>query len=255
MTVALLPLIFLSGCKVTDAPESLEDLVVYGFVHFDDEDAGILEETVANLGPLVDSHSDDLGDGVRVEELRNVDLVAAGVPDADVEGIVGALGAVTYVSGLDDVFEITSHHHKDELFDNVSVYEVLEETDRDCFINHGCERFEQTLHEVTKITLLGEADRTFVNQFRWVNTDSGEALVIRSLSPDPVSFNSNIVKVHQQYAFVVLEEVGAGTERIESFWVDAEVIGLDVPDNYAVNSAINAMAEQAERIDEIIAGQ
>ncbi|NCG17558.1 MAG: hypothetical protein GWP91_00895 [Rhodobacterales bacterium] len=255
MNSVLLPLLFLTGCKVTDAPASLEDLVVYGFVHFDDDDTRILEEAVANLGPLVDNHSEDLDEGVRVEELRNADLAAAGVENADVEGIVGALGAVTYTSGLDDVFGVTAHSHKDDLFDNVLVYEVLDETDRDCFANHACDRFEQTLREVVKVPLLGEADRTFVNQFRWVQTDSGEALVIRSLSPEPMSFNSNIVKVHQQYAFVVLEDGRGGTERMESFWVDAEVIGLDVPDNYAVNNAINAMAEQAERIDEVIALQ
>ena len=69
-----------------------------------------------------------------------------------------------------------------------------------------------------------------------------------------MSFSSKIAKVHQQYALVILYPDGGVTRRVETFWVDAEIIGLDVPDSFAVDNAINSMAAQAERVDEQVAG-
>jgi hypothetical protein len=40
--------------------------------------------------------------------------------------------------------------------------------------------------------------------------------------------------------------------RIEAFWVDAEFVGMDVPENTAVNNAVSQMGEQAGLIDDWI---
>ena len=39
---------------------------------------------------------------------------------------------------------------------------------------------------------------------------------------------------------------------METFWVDAEMIGLTMPDNMAVNNAVKAMGDQAELIDAVL---
>ena len=37
--------------------------------------------------------------------------------------------------------------------------------------------------------------------------------------------------------------------RIEGFWVDAEIIGVDVRDDFAVEQAVGAMANSAEEME------
>jgi hypothetical protein len=71
----------------------------------------------------------------------------------------------------------------------------------------------------------------------------------RSLVPGGVLFNTDLVRVDQQYAVQVLWDVQGSARRLETFWVEAEFIGLDVPDAYAVNEAVGEMAKYAEEVD------
>jgi hypothetical protein len=245
----------IGGCKVADAPDGLEDLVVFGFEHFDDKDA-VVQQVADDLGPLLDRHADELESGFRVSNLTAAHLSAAGVEDANVEDVIGALGLVPYRHGLDDILPVLTRGDKADLFEPILAYDIEAETDRDCFLAHACDTLEQTVTETSKVTLLGEATRTYDLQYRWVErSDGGTTLLIRTLNPEPVELSSNIAKVHQQYALVAIFEDGRGAEhRAETFWVDAEIIGMDVPDAFAVDNAVLSMAAQAERIDAFLDG-
>ncbi len=242
-------LIAAAGCGVPDAPESLEDLVVFGFEHFEDKDT-VVQQVADDLQPLLAQHAEDLAAGFRVSNLTAAHLEAAGVEDAAVTGVVGALGLVEYQHSIDDVLAVIVREDKAALFDHLLEYSVDSETDRACFLARECDNFEQTITETSSIALLGEATRTYDVQFRWVERSDGETvLLIRNLSPDPLELSSNVVKIHQQYALVALFETGGDARRAETFWVDAEVIGLDIPDSFAVDTAVSSMGAQAERID------
>jgi len=253
----MLPIVWLSltACKVVDAPESLEELAVYGFVHFDDEDPSALEAAVAELEPLLDKHADELEGGLRVDSLRASDLEAVGVSGASVSDVVGAMGRVAYTNRVSEVVEILTHRRKDDLFEDILAYEILQESDRRCFLDGECDRYDQTVKETAKVTLLGEATRTYDQGFRWIEPADGErVLLVRTVAPNPVSFNTNIANVFQAYSFAMVYEPGKGSSRMESFWADAELIGVDVPDSFAVDTAVTSMGEKAESIDSIIDG-
>jgi hypothetical protein len=251
----MLLLSMLSACKVVDAPENLEALMVFGFVNFDQEDDEYLQETAESLLPLIKTNFDDLtDDGYRVNTLTKQDLDAVGIENPTADGIVGAMGLVDYTNKVDPVIDAVSRPDKDVMFpDSFIEYDVLEQSDRDCFLDRGCDRLEQEVHEIAKVALLGEAERTYQSQYRRIETESkGEVVFVRQLSPDEVQFSSNIANVFQQYSFVMVYMEGGTARRIEAFWVDAEIIGLDVPDSYAVDQAVKQMSEQAARIDAFI---
>lgn len=254
MLTSLLLLPLLSGCKVVDAPESLEELVVFGFVHFEDEE-DFLIETAEGLIPIAEDSVEELTEGYRVDELTSEDLTAVGIENADVQGIIGAMGLADYTHDIDEVARMISHRQKDELFEDTLEYEVLEESERVCFLDHRCLEYFQRIRETTSVPLLGDATREFDSAYRWVeHEDYGWILFIRTLSPDPVTFSSNVVKVNQQHSFAMLYEPGNTARRVEAFWVDAQIIGLDVPDSYAVDTAVQSMADRAELVDTEIEG-
>ncbi len=244
-----------TACKVEDAPEDLETLVVYGFEHMGDEDDRPIVEVAAGLPPLADAQQEALEEGFRVGNLTAVHLEAAGVEAAEVTDIIGALGRVNYSHDLDSVVDALTLTEKVGNFEQYIEYDVLEQTDRDCFLAHECPTLFQEVHELAEAGILGEAERTFTIEHRWVQTEAGDiAMAMRTVSPDPVEFNTSLANVFQQYAFVLIYEQDGAAVRAETFWVDAEVIGLNVPDNFAVSQAVNSMGTAAERVDLYIDG-
>jgi hypothetical protein len=246
----------LTGCKVADAPDNLEALMVYGLVNFDEADR-FLEATEASLLPEVEAHYDEMNGGYRVDSLTAADLEAAGVDAPDVTDIIGAMGVVEYTHSLDEVLDPISAENKDELFDNFLEFEIKDSTDRQCFLSGECDRLDQTVYEKTHVDPVGDAARTYTNSYRWVNDpDLPRAVMIRQLNPDTVEFEGSALNltVYQQYSFVVMYETGNTARRVEAFWVDFEVLGLDVPDTFAVNNAVNAMGNQAENVDTYLDG-
>lgn len=247
----LLALVAVAGCKVVDAPDNLEELVVFGFETFGDERAMIA--TLDELVPLVDLNEEELLDGYRVDQLGVEQLDAAGVPDAEVTGIVGAMGLIPYRNPVDPVIEIATSHDKVDLFESITAFEAEDIGDRQCFLDHECESFAQEVFETAQVALLGSSERHYTHTVQWVEHETlGRVAAIRSLSPDPIEFSSNLARVNQQYGLVYILPDGDAARRVEAFWVDAEIIGLDVPDSFAVDTAVSQMSNQAERIDDII---
>lgn len=250
----LVVLASLSACKVVDAPNTLESMMVYGFVHV--EDGPEIQAVAEELPGLVEKNLDDLESGYRVDQLRRQDLLDAGVDVGQMEGIVGAMGRVTYASDFDEVLNAISHKHKDTIVDNTTEYEVVEDTDRACFIAGDCPTYQVTADQVTKQAIIGNLTQTFTQDFVWVEHDGRPAIASRVIAPDPVDVSSGLVAVEQQYSFFLVRPLpGGGCERVESMWAEARMLGGDLPDSFLVDTAVNAMGKQAEKVDAWIAGE
>ncbi len=238
----------LAGCRVVDAPDNLEALMVFGFVHLADPPE--IQAVADELPGLVRRNRDDIADGYRVDSLTRADLRAAGVAPGPVDAIVGALGTVAYTRDFPDVLDAISHPHKDWIADNTVAYTVLDDTDRACFLRGDCPTYEVTAEQVTSQPILGELTQTFTQQFAWVTHGDRDAVASRILAPDPVDVSSGLFAIDQQYSFFLVRPLpGGGCERTEAMWAEARAIGMDVPDSFAVDAAVGAMGKQAERVD------
>lgn len=255
LRLALPLLVALGGCKVVDAPADLEDLMVYGFDNYD-RDPDFLAAMGQNLFPQVDDQFDVIANGYRISSLTADDVAAAGVEDATVTTILGAMGSVDYRHPIADIVPPMIAPNRAELFDQIQSYDVTsEDGDRDAFIAGDTDRYDFSATQTVSVTLLGDSTQSFDANYRRITPDEGDPfVVIRTLSPGGVAFNSNIMVVHQQYGLAVLYPHGDTARRVEAFWVDAEVIGMDVPDYYAVEQAAKTMADQAQRVDDYVDG-
>ncbi len=245
----LATLLATAACKVADAPQNLEQLAVYAFANFDD--ARRLREAAETFPPLVAENLETLAEGYRVTDLTDADLEAAGVEDPDIAGIVGAMGTVTYQSALDDVLHIvTTEDVALRPGANVTAFDVLYSEGRDCFLARTCERYVQHATQTNRIGGLGDVTRTSWTTFQWGEDADGEPVVWQAvLSPDEAEISSDFVRMFQQYQVVLLYPDDGALRRVETFWVDAVVLGIEVPDLMLVNQAIAAMAGAAAQVD------
>ena len=242
-----------SGCVLVDAPETLEELVVFGFTHFEDDEA-FLRATGDNMLPLAEEVLDELRDGYYVDLLDNEDLEAAGVDAPDVSGILGALGAADYRHSVQDVIWLGTREDRADLWDNVEDSTLSDrDGDRDCFLSRHCREYSFTVSETTTIPLLGQATSTYRRMFRWVRLSDGQEVIFsRSLNPDGVDLTTNILQVDQQYSFYCLYPAPDEARRLEAFWVDATFLGADLPEAFAVDQTVNEMQTGADRASDLL---
>ncbi len=254
MRPALTVLLLASACTVVDAPEDIEELVVYGFEHFEDDEEHLIA-VGEGLFPWVDDNFEELTDGYRVEDLSIENLENAGVEEPDIDGVLGALTSANYRNTLDAVLPILTAANKDELFEQVEEFDMTEQTDVECFLADECDTWTYTATQTVRVPLLGRSTQTWTQTLRWVHPDEGEPFIAgRSLSPTPVEFSTRIVAVDQSYAMFFVYPWNDGARRAEAFWVESRVIGADVPDSFAVSQAANAVGDQAARVDDVLDG-
>ena len=245
------------GCKkAIEAPDNIEEMMNFGFVHFTGPN-GELEALSENLFPFVDEHLDEAETGWQINSLSVDDLETAGLEVEEVDNVVGAAASVPYQSSVDDVLMAISWPDKTEVLDNVKEYEVIASDDLDCFLTHECDWYEMTVEQVAKAGILGEATQTITFQFKWVTReeDGMTFFATRVLCPDGVTFGSNLAKVIQQYSFAMVYPSNDSARRMEAFWVDGRIIGMDVPEDFAVNQAISQMQKAADQIDGFVEEQ
>ncbi len=242
----------IGGCKVADAPDNLEAMMVYGFTNVDKEPES---QALANDLPLLAKKvAEELEKGYRVDSLSKADLIAAGVKNPKLEDpIVGAMGQVRYTHDLPEVLDAVSHKKRQLIVENTEEFEVLSDTDRACFLKKDCLTYRQVAHQVTKQAVVGSITQEFTQEFMWVEHDGEDAVVSRVLAPDPMDVSSGLAAIDQQYSFWLIRQLPkGGCERTEAIWAEARLLGGDLPDTFLVNSAVNAMGKQAEKVDEWI---
>lgn len=246
-------LLLLAGCNVVDAPEDLEELMVYGFENFSRDDDFLIAMS-DNLLPQVDAQYEAIAEGYRIDSLTIEQIEANGLEDVDVNEIFGAMGALSYRHTVAEVVTPMVAPNRAELFpEAILAYEVTAETEGDpeCFASAACARYDFTFEETADVGMLGQSTRTVTTSYRWIDPPESQPYVaILSLTPGGVDLTSGIIVVHQQYGLALVYPFEATARRVEAFWIDGEVIGMDVPDYFAVEQAVGAMATQGERIDD-----
>lgn len=251
----LLPLLLIpafTACKVVDAPANLEELMVFGFENFDGSERSLIN-MFDELVPLVDEQDGALEEGYRIDTLSTDNLEDLGIDEPDVEDIVGAMGQADYTHEMSDVLFGVTYPDKSDVFETYEQYEVLEDTDLGCFLDLDCESYDMTAAQVVQVPILGESTQDVNQLYRRLNgTDGTPFIITRVLSPEGVSFNTSIVDIPQQYQLFVLYPHDGGTRRVEAFWVEAHVIGLNVPDSVAVDNFAGSVGDQAARVDEFL---
>lgn len=249
--LTLLPsLAFFIACRPPEAPDTIEEMMVYGFTHQSDDEAHMIA-LADKLIPFLEAHEAELAEGYQVSSLTTEDLAAAGIETDGVADVIGAAVGMFYTVDLDAVAYGLSYPHQDEIFESYVEFERTQESPRDCFLDRSCAT-HTSMSEVHASLGLGiEMWNEFSQDLRWIESeDHGTLLVVRVLGPTPVQFNIDFLQVHQQYSFSFVYQADDGAaSRVQAIWVDGEVVNADLPESTALNLGISTMVSSAEDLD------
>lgn len=246
----------LPGCKVVDAPEDIETLMIFGFTHANEEDDSYGTAVVESLLPEIAAHAEDLDAGYRVNSLSTEDIEAVGADPGDDVEIMGVASRIAIASSIEDIAWGLTFPDTTQIYASTKVFELLENSDRDCFVALTCPSYTYRAHRVLDLGVLGEVEQEFDGSFRWAETESGQrAILWRSISPDPAITTSNLMSVHQQYSMdIFLEDEKGAVSRVSAIWIDATLgESGDLPDAFLIDQAVTQLGEGAADLDTFIA--
>ncbi len=249
-------LLWTLGCLAV-APDEIDAMTGFGFQYLPQDRDRPLESLGEKLQPWIEDNFDAAAEGFEVLPLGAEELEAWDVEVAESTAVLGAMVGIDYQSDLDTVLLGMTWPDQGEIFSRFLEFERVELEDRECFLSGECDT-----HSVVDTVLFDagaleiESRYTATTRYRHVDSDEGRAVAWGFVTPDPVEFNVDYLAVNQQYGFSWLyPNSHGGTRRVHAVWVEGELIGVDLPDDFLLNMAIDGMISSAEELDAWLQGE
>ena len=240
------------GCKPPpDAPHDLDALASYLFEHLMDDDSAPLEVGLGNLDVWLDAHFEETSEGYKVTGLTEEAAATLGVDVPDLTNQIGAAVGYDIAYPLDDVIHTLLLAPRDELWgedgeENVFVRTHL--SDVECFVEGDCEYYAYDAYIENYYPLGVSVKMDYRGQYRWVNTRMGRAIVQRTFLTGETDVTPEWLKLLFQSFVAIMFPKDGDTRRLESGWLVVELGEAGIPEDFALNYAIDMMKEQGEQI-------
>lgn len=246
----------LFGCNPfnkLDAPEELEDLMVFGLLNYEEQRGR--KAYVDRALTAFDEHERALRDGLRVDSLTSEDLLSGGLSQQIPEdgSVVGVATTLAFESDFDSVTRVLTGDMS-VVVSGTETYErnAYDPADRECFLARDCDALDLEVSRVVS-GFWGRATQAVTAQFRWVErSDGAEVLLFRGLAPEPFETDNVIYQTNQHFQFYSMVEGPDGPTKLEAHWVDAIAVGVPIPDQLLADGAVNEMKNHRDQIDAFI---
>lgn len=254
MRVSLFFALFLIGCKPPpEAPQELDQLVGYLFEHLPDEEPDALEAGVENTRLWLSEHLDDTLEGYTVDTLSDASVDALGDGERDltelVGGAVGHIHSPTVPSLVDAII----------LGDPQDIYEydAFERDfvgDKQCFAEQGaedesCAWLEAEAWATSNYALGLEVTSHSYNEFRWVESENGPAMIYRTWLREPATVSLDFLAVEQQYFVWLFIPFDGQVRSIQATWVVAKLSSSALGEDLALSMVVDQMSANAASLD------
>lgn len=251
-TVLLSALVTTLGCKrPPEAPNELNKLTGYLFVHAADDDHAKLEAGFANLNAWMAKRLEETADGYTVNNLSQEEVNTLDACERDISGLIGAAVGTTSDYEVQNFVSTIVTGPTMEVYDNYLKYrrEPLV-NDAKCFASMECTQFYYDSFATKKFPLGIEARSTSRVQHQWVETDDGTAHIYRSWLMMPVRATPDWVDVQQQfYLSAMMPWKNGQSVRLQAIWAVTEFANAPVPESMALQIAIDEMQSDAEVLE------
>ena len=248
----MLAFVLLLACSAPpEAPRELDELVGYFFSNVPVEDEAVLTAGGDNLDRWMETRLAETLDGYSVKVLSQETLDALDDRARPAAGLVGA--AVGYESAFTPPMLAAGVLTTDPLERDPDVtlaYTRESEDDVACFLDQRCDTYTYVYDATDALPLGIEVSYQNVVQYRWFALSSGEtALVTRQWMVEPAELNVSWLEVDAQYYTWVSLPHGEGTRNMYALWAQTRLTGNDVPEEFALNLAIDSLRGGGEKMD------
>lgn len=245
--------IVLAGCApLPEAPETLDDLVVYFYENHDNEDPLVLAAGVDSFSTWVEEHGADLEEKYEIGALSEETVDALDDQDRTTRGLIGLAVITESVHAVDDAaFANTAVSIEDVYGDTYSEVERTVVGDTDCFLAVDCDRLEAEERYLATFAP-GVTSRSHLwNQYVWGESETLRAYQQRNWILEKPEVSQQSLDVDESfYLNVFLPKDGGGHWRLQSTWMVATQSGVD-PD-VALNITGNSMRSSSGDLDDWI---
>jgi len=236
-------LFLIFACRPPEAPTTFEEMMVYGFVHFSDEDPEALVALGDVLIPWVDQNFDDLAEGYEIASMTGEDLEESGVGAATQNDILGVALGVDYTAGSNERFaEAMAWENQEEVFSHFVEFEREVIDGEDCFLSGTCDQFlsSDSLH--AEIALGIEFWSDYNTALRWLELEDGNTVLLHQMiGPNPTEFSVSFIEVYQQYSFSFVYNTDGQARRVQALWADGELLSSDAAEGSYLSLSITTM--------------
>jgi hypothetical protein len=234
----------LAGCRrLPDAPQSLEELTNYLFVHFEDDNDLALQAGVINTHDWLALNFKEANTGYRVQDL-SIDAVDNLGIDPVLEGQVGV--AVGYdvqanTEALMNVIVTVDGNDMDP--EHYLLYDRTFLTDPNCFLSGECDFLSYTLESISTYPLSLEVRAWNTTEIRRVPFGGQSAYILRNWMTAPAEINVDWIAFDQQYYISTILPCEAATRRLDAGWIVADFGLLPIPEEVIVSLAVDSMLD------------
>lgn len=237
-------LILLFACRPPEAPSTFEEMMVYGFVHFNDEDPEALQALGDVLIPWVDNNISELSEGYEIASMTSDDLIESGIGEVSQSEIIGVALGVDYTAGSHDLFaEAMAFEDQEEIFSHYVTFDREILSGEECFVARSCDGFRvaDELHAEIALGIGFWSD--YEVALRWLELEDGRSVMLHQLiGPDPTEFSVDIINVYQQYGFSFVYDNDEGqARRVQALWADGELLSSDAAEGSYLSLSITTM--------------
>ncbi len=259
-TTAPLACLLLMACpgppevpEVADQPD-LEELAAELFAHHPDDDPALLVEDLGWLVSWLQDYEAETREGYQVGGLDDATIDALDAQDRSNEDMFGVVvGTISAHSVEDATYAMVAVDQEEIHADNYSDYQVDYLSDLSCFLDRSCLRLELT-EDYTAHLLLGvESTNHTQNQYLWLETPSGLAMLHRAWLPWPPEISMSWLAIQEQLYLDVFLPWQGGHYRVQTTWLVHEQ--QSVPEDAVMNMVITGMQEHSENLEAWLDGQ
>ena len=242
-------MIFLFACSAPiEAPEDLNDLLSYVFLHTMDEEEDQLRAGLDNMHLFAQENEEELQEGFTVKQLSQAALDSTPesfIEDPDLYGV-----AVQYdvpFSSRDIAYCNTVVNGAEVYSANYLSYERENLSDLDCFLAQSCPtfRFRSTINSSLPFGV--EMISRYINELRWVDYGDGMAFVQRSWMDGDAQSSADWANMTANFYIGVVFPTSSGqTQTIAASWAAILLGEFSVPEDIAKSQAIDGLKKNGE---------
>jgi len=247
-------LLFLFACKAPIvAPEDLDSLLDFFYIHMEGEQEEALLAGITNLYTFVDANQAELESGFDIAPLSLSAMETTGESTDYIEEMYGVSLLYETPYPVEDIaWCYTAVDLVDIYPDNYLSYEREIFGDLDCFLSLECKTLSYRSTILSSLPL--NAEITTVNRvdMRWLETERGLAFIQKTwMEGEPESSVEWANLLGQNYLEITWMN-NTGSQSIAASWAALQLGDIPLPEDTAKNLALSTLESTSESLTEYL---
>lgn len=240
----MLLLLSLACSAPVEAPEDFNELLSYLFEHTMDDEADALMAGANNLLTFSLDNEDMLREGYAVSNLSQTALDSTGETFPDSDDTYGVTLQYSVAHSVSDIAYANSAADGMDVYPaNYLSYEREHLSDLDCFLNRTCTTFGYRSTILSSLPLGAEMLSSYINELRWIDLDSGPAVVQRAWMDGDAESSVDWADMTANFYIGLTYSTATGSDVIAASWAAIQLGDVSLPEDILKNQAIDGLRQ------------